>query len=405
MSERISFRRGLPQGDALCPKLFTLNPIAWKLQATEGYRLSKPLNAKITNLLYVDDLKVYAASEGKLERVLRDVKGAMEDIGLHWNEKKCAVAHVKRGVRHESTGMLVGEHELVKSLEEDSQYKFLSVLENTKQEDTLVLENAARTYLRRLSVIWSSPLSDYFKVVATNQFALPVITYFMWTQVWPIAELQRIHRDTRKVITENGGKHPLASTDLLYLSRQAGGQGLKSVEAEHKATKIKAAVRLYQNKDPTIGLVRQFEEKGEKKGRRSLVRDAQTYAEELGMKLELQYPLSSGSTDEGESIEGKKIGPWVKEVVLNKRCENIRKQRWQGKLVTARWEDEDLDRVLLVVGGVEDGADALNSRDQRVIRAAIINQAVPLQEDQNSGGPRCHVQNVWGSSRVRGACA
>ena len=214
------------------------------MRATEGYRLSKSLNAKITKLLYVDDLKVYDASEGKLERVLRDVKGAMEDIGLHWNEKNCAVAHVKRGVLQESTGMLVGEHELVKSLEEDSQYKFLGVLENTKQEDTLVLENAARTYLRRLSVIWSSPLSDYFKVVATNKFALPVITYFMWTQVWPIAELQRIVRATRKVITENGGKHPLASTDLLYLSRQTGGRGLKTVEAEYKATKIKAAVRL-----------------------------------------------------------------------------------------------------------------------------------------------------------------
>ena len=113
----------------------------------------------------------------------------------------------------------------------------------------------------------------------------------MWIQVWPIAEQQRIDRDTRKVITENGGKHPVASTDLLYLSRQAGGRGLKSVEAEYKATKIKAAVRLYQNKDPTIGLVRQFEEKAEKKGRRSLVRDAQTYAEKLGMKLELLYPL------------------------------------------------------------------------------------------------------------------
>ena len=32
--------------------------------------------------------------------------------------------------------------------------------------------------------------------------------------------------------------------------------------------------------------------------------DAQTYAEELGMKLELEYPLPSGSTDEGESIKG-----------------------------------------------------------------------------------------------------
>ena len=74
-SEGVMFCKGLPQGDALCPKLFTscLNPIAWKLRATEGYRLSKPIGAKITDLLYVDDLKVYAASEGKLERVLRDM--------------------------------------------------------------------------------------------------------------------------------------------------------------------------------------------------------------------------------------------------------------------------------------------------------------------------------------------
>ena len=55
LSARILFGRGLPQGDALCPKLFNLcmNPIAWKLQASEGYRLSKPINMKITDLLYV----------------------------------------------------------------------------------------------------------------------------------------------------------------------------------------------------------------------------------------------------------------------------------------------------------------------------------------------------------------
>ena len=33
-----------------------------------------------------------------------------------------------------------------------------------------MLESAARVYLQRLSVIWSDPLSDHHKVVATNQF-------------------------------------------------------------------------------------------------------------------------------------------------------------------------------------------------------------------------------------------
>ena len=115
LSERILFARGLPQGDALCPKLFTLrmNPVAWKLQASEGYRLSKPTNTKITDLLYVDDLKVYTASEAKLKVVLREVQAAMRDIGLLWNERKCAVVSVKRGCLQElAPGLKIGEQQL-----------------------------------------------------------------------------------------------------------------------------------------------------------------------------------------------------------------------------------------------------------------------------------------------------
>ena len=72
----------------------------------------------------------------------------------------------------------------------------------------------------RLSVIWLSPLSDYNKVLMTNQFALPALTYFTWTQVWTISDLQRLDRETRKVMVVNGAKHPLSSTDLLYLPRK-----------------------------------------------------------------------------------------------------------------------------------------------------------------------------------------
>ncbi|PFX23499.1 Retrovirus-related Pol polyprotein from type-1 retrotransposable element R2 [Stylophora pistillata] len=112
-SERIAFRKGLPQGDALCPRLFTLclNPIAWKLKASEGYRLSKPISAKITDLLYIDDLEIYAASEAKLERIMKGVRNAMEDVGLQWNERKCAVVHVRRGrlQEPEENGIGAGE--------------------------------------------------------------------------------------------------------------------------------------------------------------------------------------------------------------------------------------------------------------------------------------------------------
>ena len=81
-------------GDALCPRLFTvcLKPIAWKISASESYKLSKPISVKVTDLLYIDDLKIFASSDSKLNRVMESTKNAMEDVGFHaqWNPKKCA---------------------------------------------------------------------------------------------------------------------------------------------------------------------------------------------------------------------------------------------------------------------------------------------------------------------------
>ena len=72
-SDVIRFRSELHQGDALCPRLFTLcmNPVAWMLKATEGYKLSRPIGSKITDLLYIDDLKIFAASQTKLATVMK----------------------------------------------------------------------------------------------------------------------------------------------------------------------------------------------------------------------------------------------------------------------------------------------------------------------------------------------
>ena len=113
---------------------------------------------------------------------MSDAIMAMKDIGLVWNERKCAMAHVKRGKLETLDEASIREADVIESLKEGSQYKFLGVLENVTHEDSLLLQNAENVYLKRLSVIWPSPLSDY------NQFALLALTYFMWTQVWTIAD-------------------------------------------------------------------------------------------------------------------------------------------------------------------------------------------------------------------------
>ena len=48
------------------------------------------------------------------------------------------------------------------------------------------------------------------------------------------------------------GKHPSGSTAILYMPREKGGRGLRSIEEEYKVRKIKAAVKLYRNGDPAM---------------------------------------------------------------------------------------------------------------------------------------------------------
>ena len=84
-SETIRFRKGLLQGDALwgMPQALhgtvCLNPIARKISASDGYRLSRPIDTKVTDFLHIDDLNIFAASESKLTCLMKSVKAAKDN--------------------------------------------------------------------------------------------------------------------------------------------------------------------------------------------------------------------------------------------------------------------------------------------------------------------------------------
>ena len=134
------------------------------------------------------------------------------------------------------------------------------------QEDKLVLKCEAKEEVPPTDFCHLGnlrPLTDRNRVTASIQFALPVLGYLMWTQQWPIMDIQEIDRKARRIVTENVRRHPCGSNAILYLPRDKGGRGLRSVEMEYKARKIKRPVRLYGNEDPAIKMVWQFEERAE----------------------------------------------------------------------------------------------------------------------------------------------
>ena len=158
----------------------------------------------------------------------------------------------------------------------------------------------------------------------------------MWTQSWPIAELQQLVRESRKILKENGGYHPWGTTDSLYLPIKFRLGGLKSVKSTYKNIKGKTAIKLYANDDPTMRMVRELEEKCERTGRRSLNKDTERYASERGLYLKLNYPYPTANTEEGEELPGEIVGVMMRIKEEQNRTEEVRQQKWQGKLTEAR---------------------------------------------------------------------
>ena len=129
-----------------------------------------------------------------------------------------------------------------------------------------MFEQASQEYLKRLAVIWTSPLSIPRKEKATNTFAYP-------GDRRPI----RTGQKDWAVIAQNKGKHNSESNPTLNLSPDLGGRGLKEIEIQYKVTEVKTAHYTTTSKDPHIEVVRTFQDVKEAKKSRSVIKDAKTY--------------------------------------------------------------------------------------------------------------------------------
>ena len=121
--------------------------------------------------------------------------------------------------------------------------------------------------------------------------------------------------------------------------RKFVGRCLKSVENEYKSTKIKAAVKLYYNADPTMAAVRSFEELAVQNGRHSFTKDAKKYAEELDLQLWLNLPNPTAVAD-GKKVEAKKVKQAIYKARQHEIQSTVSEKGWQRKLIKNRWDDE-----------------------------------------------------------------
>ena len=150
----------------------SINPTDWKLKTHDRYQLGKPVQGKVTQNLFVDDLKVHAKSKEKLTKVLSDTKSQMMDAGLVWRDIRYPVLHLKSGKVVDKYGDIILDKEMTFKCLETQPYKLLGMPETDIHNTDKLIQLLIKNISQRTNVIWTSPLSDFNKVLVTNSFAM-----------------------------------------------------------------------------------------------------------------------------------------------------------------------------------------------------------------------------------------
>jgi len=73
---------------------------------------------KISHLLYMDDLKLMAKSEGELQKQIQIVKNISDDIHMEFRLEKCAKIAFKRGKLFHSQNVMIDVNREIQELEQ-----------------------------------------------------------------------------------------------------------------------------------------------------------------------------------------------------------------------------------------------------------------------------------------------
>ena len=110
-----------------------------------GYQTSKSA-AKISHLLYMDDLKLYGKSSNELESLLNTVRIFSNDISMEFGLEKCATLTIHKEKATHTEGLTLSNNNTIKGLSLEESYKYLGVQQAGRQTSSSEEANICRIY-------------------------------------------------------------------------------------------------------------------------------------------------------------------------------------------------------------------------------------------------------------------
>ena len=299
----INISCGFLQGDSYSPVGFCILeiPVCRLLQQSRGYRMGPPGGRDVsrTHSLFVDDLKVYQESHEILKEVNEAIVQASHDTGACYGISKCAEIIFERSKMIKGEGLEVME-ERMKTMDPDENgiYKFLGIEQADGIKMKRVFERVKEEVKKRVQMLTNTKLNDVNLMYAINAKVIPIAAYPMNVFKFTSGELNELDQVIKRELRSKKMLGKQASDERLYLKREDGGRGIKSLRDTYRETRVRVACYMACSENRWISAAWRREKYKEEN---SIVEETMKTMENIGIGIQFE---EGGIRIDGEQIDG-----------------------------------------------------------------------------------------------------
>ena len=192
--------------------------------------------------MFVDDLKQYQESHETLKDVNKIIVQTSHDTGACFGVTKCAEIVFERGKMVRGEGLQVLE-ERMDSMDPDKNeiYKFLGIEQADGIKTKRVYERVKHEVTKRVRMLINTELNDINLVCAINVKMISVAAYPMNVCKFSNGELKELDQVIKWKMRSSNILGKQGSDERLYLKREDGGRGIKSMRDVYQETRLRVA--------------------------------------------------------------------------------------------------------------------------------------------------------------------
>lgn len=256
LTDIIKIDKGIFQGDSLSALWFCmcLNPLSNSLNNTTcGFNIKhqKIVQHRISHLIYMDDIKIYASTQAHMSSLLRITETFTTDTKMEFGIAKCKILNIEKGRWKDSSKVETLNNQPLENMQPDETYKYLGFEQNTRIDHSETKKYIKTQYKNRLTQILRSKLNSGNIFKAINTYAIPLLAYSFGIIRWSVTDLEELNRLNRTELTKHRMHHPKSCTERVNLNRSEGGRGLLDIIALHNK-QISNLRQYFHRKETTL---------------------------------------------------------------------------------------------------------------------------------------------------------